>query len=196
MTGLEPTTSSAPPFPLRVAAASQTPHVFCIEWNPETQLTRVTKNSVEQARFKYDPKGRRVERVAGGLTAGYTYGSEDVLREVRGATTLKYVHGPGIDEPLATDDGSTLGYYQGDGLGSVVKTTSAAGVVTLTRQYDAWGHVEAGASSAGYAFTGREWDPETGLHHYRARYNDPKLGHFLSEDPIGFVAGVTSTPMS
>jgi RHS repeat-associated protein len=36
------------------------------------------------------------------------------------------------------------------------------------------------------AFTGREWDPETGLYYYRARYYDPKVGRFISEDPIGF----------
>jgi RHS repeat-associated protein len=40
------------------------------------------------------------------------------------------------------------------------------------------------------AFTGREWDPEIGLHYYRARYYDPKVGRFISEDPIGFRGGV------
>jgi RHS repeat-associated protein len=40
------------------------------------------------------------------------------------------------------------------------------------------------------AFTAREWDPETGLYYYRARYYDPKGGRFLSEDPIGFGGGV------
>ena len=39
------------------------------------------------------------------------------------------------------------------------------------------------------AYTGREWDPETGLYYYRARYYDPKVGRFISEDPIGFAAG-------
>lgn len=39
------------------------------------------------------------------------------------------------------------------------------------------------------AYTGREWDQETGLY-YRARYYDAKVGRFLSEDPIGFFGGV------
>lgn len=38
------------------------------------------------------------------------------------------------------------------------------------------------------SFTGKEWDPETGLYYYRARYDDPTTGRFLSEDPVGFAA--------
>jgi RHS repeat-associated protein len=40
------------------------------------------------------------------------------------------------------------------------------------------------------AFTGREWDPEIGLYYYRARYYDPRMGRFISEDPIRFLGGV------
>jgi RHS repeat-associated protein len=46
------------------------------------------------------------------------------------------------------------------------------------------------ARPAGYAFTGREWDPETQLYYYRARYYDPTLGRFIGEDPIGFAGDV------
>jgi RHS repeat-associated protein len=153
------------------------------EWNAENQLTRVTKNTIEQARFKYDPLGRRVEKVAGSTTTAWTYDSEDILREANGSTTLKYVHGPDIDEPLASDDGSTLVYFQADGLGSVVKTTTSAGSVALTRQYDAWGNLQAGAVS-GYAFTGREWDSETAIYHFRARHLEATTGRFMSQDPL------------
>ena len=50
-------------------------------------------------------------------------------------------------------------------------------------RYDAWGKIEVGASEPGYAFTGREWDPEAGVYYYRARYYDPAVGRFLSVDP-------------
>ena len=160
------------------------------EWNAESELTRVTKNSIEQARFTYDPVGRRVEKIAGSVTTGYTYDRGSILREARGSTTLKYVHGPEVDEPLAVDDGTSLSYYHADGLGSVTRTTNSAGAVVLTRQYDAWGKLEVGATSIGYAFTGREWDPESGLYYYRARYYDPNTGRFISDDPIKFEGGM------
>jgi RHS repeat-associated protein len=154
------------------------------EWNARNELTRATKNSVEQARFSYDPLGRRVEKVASGITTGYAYDGANVLREVRGSTALKYVHGLGIDEPLAIDDGSALTYFHSDGLGSVVKATNASGAVNLTRQYDAWGNLEIGASEPGLSYTGRECDPEIGVYYYRARYYEPKIGRFISEDPL------------
>jgi len=40
-----------------------------------------------------------------------------------------------------------------------------------------------------YLYTSQEWDPQTGLHYYDARWYDPRIGKFVSEDPIGFEAG-------
>ena len=34
-----------------------------------------------------------------------------------------------------------------------------------------------------FHYTGREWDTETSLYDYRARYYDPAVGRFISEDP-------------
>lgn len=59
------------------------------------------------------------------------------------------------------------------------------------RPYDVFGNLEIGATTSGYAFTGREWDSETGLSYYRARYYDPIVGRFISEDPIRFAGGVS-----
>jgi RHS repeat-associated protein len=162
------------------------PSDFCMEWNAEGQLKRVSLNGNEVARFSYDQLGRRVEKVAGGVTTSYAYDGEDILREVRGGATFKYLHGPGIDEPLASEDASgTLTYYHADGLGSILKRTSQAGAVVHEYRYDAWGQIEAGATEPGYAFTGREWDPEIELAYYRARFYSSAVGRFVSADPVG-----------
>lgn len=57
-------------------------------------------------------------------------------------------------------------------------------------RYSTFGALEQAGAEGGYFFTGREWDPETGLHYYRARFYDPKPGRFISEDPIRFCSGI------
>jgi RHS repeat-associated protein len=41
-----------------------------------------------------------------------------------------------------------------------------------------------------FRYTGREFDTETGLYYYRARYYDPAAGRFLREDPMRFDVGI------
>jgi RHS repeat-associated protein len=160
------------------------------EWNAENQLTRVLNNGTEVARYAYDPLGRRVEKVVGGgmsPSTGVTtslYDGEDILRQTSGTTTTTYIHGPGIDEPLASENASGVRtYLHADGLGSIVKTTNSSGAAVSTFKYNAFGALESGAP-APYAFTGREWEAESGLYYYRSRYYDPRIGRFLSEDPL------------
>jgi RHS repeat-associated protein len=161
----------------------------------EDQLVQVFKNSAEVSRFAYDPLGRRVEKVAGVVTRSYVYDGEDILRETSSSgSVLTYLHGPGIDEPLASEDGGGVRtYLHPDGLGSIVKTTNASGAAGSTFKYNAFGVIETGTPSP-YAYTGREWDAEAGLYYYRARYYDPKIGRFLSEDPIDFQDGASKYP--
>jgi RHS repeat-associated protein len=80
-------------------------------------------------------------------------------------------------------------YYVQDHLGSIVQVTSSSGTVSLARQYDPFGNLLSGASESGFAFTGREWDAESGLYYYRARYYDPKAGRFISADRLPYVDG-------
>jgi len=86
-------------------------------------------------KFKYDPFGRRIQRRVSTTQNGqnvvktyiYIYDREDViigrLSETIGGgaptvTKKKYVHGPGVDEPLAVAKGGGVYYYHADGLGS------------------------------------------------------------------------------
>jgi RHS repeat-associated protein len=106
------------------------------------------------------------------------------------------VQGAGIDEPLARLTGTTplptaaAAYYHPDGLGSLVATTGAAGTVTATQRFEAFGGKHGGLGSIPtFGYAGREPDA-TGLIYHRARYHDPAQGRFLSRDPLGFVDGV------
>ncbi len=58
--------------------------------------------------------------------------------------------------------------------------------------YDAYGTIvdQTGTVEQPYTYTGREFDSESGLMYYRARYYDPRTGRFLQKDPIGFIGGI------
>jgi RHS repeat-associated protein len=166
-------------------------------WNAEGQLKWVCNTTTpcseasSVASFKYDALGRRVEKRIGSTVQGFTYDGEDILRWVRSPnSTWIFTHGPGIDEPLArVNEDGTWRFFHADGLGSIVAVTNSTGVVTDAIDYDPFGQILSGTPPR-HAFTGREWDSETGLYYYRARYYDPKLGRFISEDPIGFLGGI------
>lgn len=161
------------------------------EWDAANRLVRVLDNATEVVRYAYDGRNRRSQKIAGGVTRTFVYDGDAVLEErPSSGSTVRYVYGEGIDKPLAKVESGAATYYLADHLGSILQTTNASAAVTLTRQYDPWGKLLQGSTTAGYAFTGREWDPEAALYYYRARYYDPSVGRFVSEDPLRFVDGV------
>ncbi|MCK9609540.1 MAG: RHS repeat-associated core domain-containing protein, partial [Methylomonas sp.] len=66
------------------------------------------------------------------------------------------------------------------------------GQIQATQSYTAFGgNLNAtGTSNALQKYTGREADSESGCYYYRARIYCPEMGRFISEDPLGFEAGV------
>lgn len=126
-------------------------------------------------------------------TTFFAYDNQNIIMEYdeKGKTTARYVHGLGIDEPLAVyKDGETY-YYHADGLGSITALTGKHGQIVQKYEYDSFGNLKNSGIivEQPYAYTGREWDKETGLYYYRARYYDPMDGRFISKDPIGFRGG-------
>ena len=160
-------------------------------WDVENRLTSARDNGVSVASFEYDPLGRRVAKTTSAGTTLFAYDGEDILVENGTAGVFLYAHGPGIDEPLARGSvgGILTRFDHLDGLGSLVKHTDTGGNVENSNTYDSFGQPTI-APPSGYAFTSREWDSEDGLYYYRARYYDPKIGRFVSEDPIGFDGGM------
>ncbi|MDD4020101.1 MAG: hypothetical protein PHV28_19410, partial [Kiritimatiellae bacterium] len=87
-------------------------------------------------------------------------------------------------------------YAVKDHLGSVHALVDASGNAALTVTYDAWGNVQSAVSNGQlaarnrYLFQGREYSFATGLYNFRARWYDPRLGRWLSNDPIGISGGL------
>lgn len=64
--------------------------------------------------------------------------------------------------------------------------TDASGTVTQRLAYDEYGKLTTPNAGEMFRYTGRRFDPETGLYYYRARYYSPDLGRFLQTDATGY----------
>jgi RHS repeat-associated protein len=167
-------------------------------WDYENRLTSVTlPGTGGTLAFKYDGHGHRVQKVftqgSTTTTTNYLYDGNSAIADVdqNGNVLARYVMTQNVDEPLAELRSGTTSYYSQDGLGSVTSLTTSAAAVGNTYRYDSFGNLTASSGSIAnrFQYTAREFDPETGLYYYRARYYDSATGRFLSEDPIQFVTG-------
>ena len=64
---------------------------------------------------------------------------------------------------------------------------NSAGNLVQSYDYTPFGRTTATGTDVGnvLGFTGREYDPASGLYYYRNRWYSPDLGRFLEPDPIG-----------
>src|SRR2546427_7981934 len=86
--------------------------------------------------------------------------------------------------------------YHADGLGSIGGLTDATGNIAATYTYDSFGNLTAstGTVTNPYRYTAREFDTETGIYYYRARYYFQGVGRFASEDPLSFNVALNFYP--
>ena len=162
-------------------------------WDFENRLTQAAVPGTGTVAFKYDPFGRRIYKSSPTFTGIFAYDGANLIETMNslGSEIASYTQDTVIDRPLAEFRSGTASYYQQDALNSVTSLSNSAGAVANTYSYDSFGKVTnfTGTLSNPFRYTGREWDAETGLYYYRARYFDPSAGRFLSEDPSDFGGG-------
>jgi RHS repeat-associated protein len=114
------------------------------------------------------------------------------IAEITGsAITATYLTGLQLDEVLARYAGSGNNTLLTDVLGSVIAQTNDQQGIQNFYAYTPYGEVQplGPDDNNPIQYTAREND-QTGLYYYRARYYDPVLKRFISEDPIGLNGGL------
>ena len=164
--------------------------------------------------YRYDPLGRRIGKEVDGVATKYVYDRDHILLEFDSNNELqaRYLHSSNVDEPIRMErevspyrNESFLEqyfYYHRDRLGNVTEVTNFVGDVVQRYVYDSFGRMTIYDDQGNviteesekylpnpFTYTGREYDPETGLYYLRSRYYDPEMGRFLSEDPREFQGG-------
>jgi RHS repeat-associated protein len=161
-------------------------------WTYGHRLAVVTNNAAVSpltASYHYDSDDRRTKKVVNGVTTRTMWSGTDELAEydVSGDLIRRFIPDGtgGMDQRLATvTSNGTVYWHHTDHQGSVIATSTADGQVHATATYSPHGEGAPPAQSP-FGYTGRQYDPETGLYYYRARYYSPYLGTFLTTDPIG-----------
>ena len=109
----------------------------------------------------------------------------------------RYLYGNAVDQLFAQEDvtqstssADRVLWPLVDNLGTVRDLAKNDGTLGEHYTYDSYGNVKSGDTSlTRYLYTSREFDADTGLQYNRARWYDPAVGKWISEDPLGFTAG-------
>ena len=150
-------------------------------YNGFNELTSVAKGE-DEITYAYLPSGLRLSKTADAATTSFVWDGSNTVLELTGtAVTAKYLRGTNL---VSSVIGGTTSYYLYNGHGDVVQLANAAGAVTKTYDYDAFG-VEQSPSETDanpYRYCGEYYDKETGTYYLRARYYSPSTGRFTQED--------------
>lgn len=159
-------------------------------YNTLNQLVEVKKNNITIALYRYDFNGHRIYKKENGTETYYVYDGNSILYEESHNVSTPLVkerefniifNGDNIGKYLNDD----LQYHLLDQLGSRKLTTDISGTVLSSSDvnYSAFGNLLAG-NNLNYNFTGKQLDANTGLVYFNARFYDPEVGRFISQDPI------------
>lgn len=149
--------------------------------------------------YEYDADGRRARAKpsAGAPYIRYVAGLYE-RRELAGgdAVHVCYVPGPeGIVAQITMKDLSSdwaPTYFHHDGLGSITVTTDEGGDLVARQWFSPFGralhddgsYADTLGTSVSRGFTGHEHDDAVGLINMQGRVYDPRLGRFLTTDPL------------
>jgi RHS repeat-associated protein len=181
---------------------------FRYSYDVENRLTTVTRasDSAMVGQYTYDAFGRRIEETLqhAFLAAAHVfiYDGTRILEEQDGGGTgqANFTYGNYIDEVLTMSRNGQVYYYHPNVRFSIEALTDSSGTPVERYAYDsygeprvvdglynpvaanAWGTPHSAVTNF-FMFTGRQFDEESGLYFYRARYQHPRLGRFLQRDP-------------
>jgi RHS repeat-associated protein len=173
---------------------SDGPNIYT--WNTRRQLVFISGGV--NASFTYDPFGRRATATVNGTATNYLYDGlvpdSTVVQEQSGGNPTENLLSAASGQifQLTTPTGTNSSFLT-DRLGSTVALANTSGQITTKYSYDPDGEVTSSGASSRNAF---EFDATqndgSGLYQMGSRYYSPKLGRFISKDPVGFSGGTTN----
>lgn len=155
-------------------------------WNISGEMTCLTITGTSNATntMKYNGEGMRTRYISNAGETKSIYDGLGTILDLDSSNNITKKYYSGVR--MVKISGSAVEYfYLYDGMGNVVNLTDDDGTVIETYQYDAFGkQLNSTSGTDKKKFSGKEFDDDSGLYYFLARYYDPTIGRFLSEDPV------------
>lgn len=165
-------------------------------WNYRSQLTQSASASTTVT-YQYDHEGNRVLKSSGSSSTIYP----NSYYEVDGSDVRRHITAGALGNvATSTWNGtdSTTIYHHKDHLGGTHVETNESGAAVQYVIYKPFGETLVDQKTGTYGndrkYTGKELDSETSWYYYGARYYDPTLGRFMSQDPLFLTVGAAGDP--
>ena len=189
---------------------------YAYTWQGNGMLRSVTRTDGKTVTFKYDALGRRIEKVFDGRVYRYLWDGDVILHEwdyaeadrpntvvtETGEVTLDrpepvenlitWVYDSDSYVPTAKIVGERYYSIISDYIGHPVQSYDDNGNVVWQADYDIYGNLRnlhGSKKFIPFRQLGQYEDDETGLYYNRFRYYDPRIGNYISQDPIRLAGG-------
>jgi RHS repeat-associated protein len=181
-----------------LASKTEPAQVTLYRFDPSNRLIDIkmgpTRAAAETAQplasYAYDARGHRVRKNTGQGVVGFLVDEiqplAQVVQESRSTGTVAYIHGHDLIRQYksggaAADDLLPLYGHLGTSLGAV----DIDGNLVEELVIDAFGNPDQSTvPRQAHLYTGQYWDQDAQLVYLRARWYDPKVGRFISPDPL------------
>ena len=189
---------------------------YAYTWQGNGMLRSVTRPDGKTVTFRYDALGRRIEKVFDGRVYRYLWDGDVILHEWdyteadRPNTIVTETGEVTLDRPEPVENLITWVYDSdnyvptakivgdrhysiiSDYIGRPVQAYDDNGNIVWQADYDIYGNLRnlhGSRKFIPFRQLGQYEDDETGLYYNRFRYYDPRIGNYISQDPIRLAGG-------
>ena len=179
-------------------------------WNADGSLAKVVRPDKREVEFTYDALGRRLSKSFGTTVTRWVWNGNVPLHQWKQHREYSVMEDRWhtdterrdmtvwlFDEesfvPVAMIKEGRSYSILTDQLGTPTEAYDAEGNEVWSRVLDMDGNVIEKTGNKGmvpFLFQGQYYDRETGLAYNRFRYYSPKMGMYVSQDPIGLAGGI------
>ncbi len=163
-------------------------------YNYDNELTSVSKGGSTVQTNTYDSDGERIKSVQGTQTTVYIYEGNNLIYEKNTGSGAvdKYYYANGMLLEEECECGYSY-FYLDDASGSVRQVMEGTSNTLFSTDYKPYGANWQKDGQAYFQFSGKPIDGSTGLYYFGARFYDPSIQRFITQDTF---PGVAEDPQS